>query len=362
MKTKTHISNEVVATDRVAAAREAGLVYAQDSGPGIRRVRRGHGFHYLTPRGRPIRDRATLDRIKSLAIPPAWRDVWICPNAHGHLQATGRDHRGRKQFRYHPRWRAVRDESKFSHLVAFGKALPRIRARLRRDLKRSGLPREKVLATVVRLLEATLIRVGNEEYARHNGSYGLTTMRDRHARVRKDEIQFEFRGKSGVRHCVTLRNPRLARVVSRCQEIPGQELFQYLDEQGQRHPIESADVNEYLRSISGSDYTAKDFRTWAGTVLAIELLREAGPGKSPTAAKRNIVRAVESVAKRLGNTAAVCRKCYIHPGVLDAYLEGSLAKSRAARDNGREAPTHRQEEVELLKLLRKRARDDSRKK
>jgi DNA topoisomerase-1 len=355
MKTKPHIGAAAVAADPVTAAAEAGLRYSQDSRDGIRRVRSGKGFRYLSPKGRIIRDRATLARIKALAIPPAWTDVWICPDERGHLQATGRDDRGRKQYRYHPRWREVRDESKFGRLAAFGKALPRMRSRIRRDLKLPGLPREKVLATVVRLLETTLIRVGNEEYARHNGSYGLTTMRNRHARVRKDEIHFEFRGKSGVPHRITIRNPRLARIVNRCRDIPGQELFQYLDDSDERHPIESADVNDYLRAISGADYTAKDFRTWAGTVQAVEFLQEAGPAKSPTAAKRTIARAVKAVAQRLGNTAAVCRKCYIHPGVLDAYLDGSLAKSRAA-------PTQRQEERGLLKLLRKCTRGDSRKK
>lgn len=353
MKTKAQTSNQVVSTDPVMAATEAGLRYSQDSSPGIKRIRSGKGFRYLSPNGRPIHDRATLDRIKLLAIPPAWTHVWICPDEHGHLQATGRDDRGRKQYRYHPRWRTVRDESKFSRLIAFGKALPRIRARIRRDLKLPGLPREKVLATVVRLLETTLIRVGNEEYARQNGSYGLTTMRNHHARVRKDEIRFEFRGKSGIPHCITIRNPRLARIISHCQEIPGQELFQYLDEEGERHPIESADVNDYLRSVAGDEYTAKDFRTWAGTVLAVEALREAKPAKSRAAAKRNIVRAVKTVAHRLGNTAAVCRKCYIHPAVLDTYLDGSLPEC-ATQTNGHKSPTRRQEEAAVLRLLRRR--------
>jgi DNA topoisomerase-1 len=264
-----------------------------------------------------------LARIRSLAIPPAWRDVWICPDARGHLQATGRDARGRKQYRYHPRWRVVRDEVKYGRLIAFAHALPRIRRQTAADLPKSGLPREKVIATVVRLLEKTMIRVGNEEYARENGSIGLTTMRHRHASVSGATVHFSFRGKSGVAHAIDLHDARLARIVRACHDLPGHELFQYVDDSGRRQVVDSVDVNDYLRDASGDDFTAKDFRTWAGTVLAARALADAAEFASEAEAKRNIVRAVESVAERLGNTAAVCRKCYIHPAIVDAYLGGA---------------------------------------
>ncbi len=313
------------------SAKAAGLRYVHDRAPGIRRVPSGKGFRYLTPEGKPLHDRETLARIQSLAIPPAWTNVWICPVANGHLQATGFDNRGRKQYRYHPRWRAVRDETKYHRTIAFGRALPRIRKRVARDLKRTGLPRAKVLATIVRLLETTLIRVGNEEYARSNHSYGLTTLRDQHAHFAGSTVEFSFRGKSGVRHTVDVHDRRLARIVRECRDLPGQELFQYVDEEGNQHAIDSADVNEYLHEIAGEEFTAKDFRTWAGTVLAARALQEFRAFDSKAQAKRNLVAAIESVASRLGNTTAVCRKCYVHPAIFDAYLDGSLLQLLSRR-------------------------------
>jgi DNA topoisomerase-1 len=318
----------VPAPSRVESARIAGLRYVRDDRPGIRRRRKGQGFVYLDADGKSIHDRAVLYRIRSLVIPPAWTDVWICTIENGHLQATGRDTRGRKQHRYHPRWREVRDETKYDRLILFGQRLPRIRARARRDLRRPGLPREKVLAAVVRLLESTLIRAGKDEYARANHSFGLTTLRNQHVRVRGAQIQFEFLGKS---HSVELHNNRLARIIKQCHDLPGQELFQYLDENGERHTIDSADVNDYLRQVGGMDFTAKDFRTWAGTVLAARALQEFAAFDSKAQAKRNIVRAIEDVAHWLGNTKAVCRKCYVHPALLAAYLDGTLLQTLRQR-------------------------------
>ena len=317
-------------TDSIVSAKAAGLRFVRDDRPGITRARRGKGFRYLTDNGVPVRDEGTLARIRALAIPPAWRDVWICPLAHGHLQATGRDHRGRKQYRYHPRWRAVRDETKYDRTVAFGRALPGLRARVEADLALPGLPREKVLATVVRLLETTLIRVGNEEYAKANGSFGLTTMRNRHVEVSGSTVQFAFKGKSGVRHRVDVRDRRLARVVARCRDLPGQLLFQYVDEAGETRGVDSDDVNQYLREAAGEEFTAKDFRTWSGTVLMATALVEFEPFESQAQAKHDLADAIESVAKRLGNTTAVCRNCYVHPAVVEAYLDGSLNESMSA--------------------------------
>lgn len=313
------------------SAKIAGLRYVSDvRTPGIRRTGSQKRFRYVDPHGRSIADRAELQRIKALVIPPAWRDVWICPDPRGHLQATGRDARGRKQYRYHPRWREVRDEVKYGRLIAFAEALPRIRARADADLRRNGLPREKVLATVVQLLEKTLIRVGNEEYARDNGSIGLTTMRDQHAKVNGKTVRFEFRGKSRIQHAIDLRDARLARIVKACRDLPGYELFKYVDEGGTHQVIDSADVNAYVREISGEDFTAKDFRTWAGTVLAAKALADVAAFTSNADAKRKIAGAVESVAKRLGNTKAVCRKCYIHPAILDAYMDGATIETLKA--------------------------------
>jgi DNA topoisomerase-1 len=317
--------------DPVASAKAAGLRYVNESTtPGIRRLGGPKRFVYRRPDGRTVTDAADLHRIRSLAIPPAWTDVWICPNALGHVQATGRDARGRKQYRYHPQWREVRDDAKYGRLIAFAQALPRIRARTEQDLRTPGLSREKVLAAVVQLLEKTLIRVGNEEYARTNRSFGLTTMRDQHARIRGTTVRFAFRGKSGISHDVDLNDARLARVVKACRDLPGYELFQYVDAQGSHQSIDSADVNGYLRSITGEDFTAKDFRTWAGTVLAARALAAIERFTSGRQAKRNIVRAVEQVAKRLGNTTAVCRKCYIHPAILDAYVDGATLETVTA--------------------------------
>ena len=306
------------------SAQVVGLRYITDERPGIRRERCGHGFRYRSTEGRIIRDRQTLKRISSLVIPPAWADVWICPLDHGHLQATGRDERKRKQHLYHQRWREVRDQTKFDRLLDFARALPGIRKRLKSDLGREGLCREKVLATVVRLLEVSLIRVGNDEYARDNKSYGLTTMKNRHAKVRGAKIKFQFRGKSGKEHVVEVEDRRVAKIVRACQDLPGQELFQYVDDEGQKHDVGSGDVNDYLRESSGRDFTAKDFRTWAGTVTAASELRRLGPVDSETESRKNVVAAVKATAQSLGNTPAVCRKSYVHPAIIEAYLDGSL--------------------------------------
>ena len=317
--------------DPVASARAAGLRYTADAKPGITRRRRGGSFTYIGVDGRPVRSAAELDRFRRLVIPPAWTEVWICPDPRGHLQATGRDARGRKQYRYHPRWREVRDETKYERLIGFAQALPAIRQVTSEHLALPGLPREKVLAAVVQLLEKTLIRVGNDEYARTNRSYGLTTLRDGHVHVRGQRVRFCFRGKSGVEHEIDLNDRRLARVVKQCRDLPGYDLFQYVGDDGQRQTIGSEDVNAYLKTITGQDLTSKDFRTWAGTVLAAQLLREFDACTCDADAKRNIVRAVESVASRLGNTKAVCRKCYIHPAVFDAYVEGAMVDTIAQR-------------------------------
>jgi DNA topoisomerase-1 len=306
------------------AAKAAGLRYVTDAMPGISRGRAGKGFSYRDAHGDPITAPNELARIRALAIPPAWTGVWICPDPRGHLQATGRDARGRKQYRYHNEWRAIRDAHKFDRILIFARALPQIRARVDADLRRHGLPREKVLATVVRLLETTMIRVGNAEYARENRSFGLTTIRHRHVEVNGSTIAFEFRGKAGKLHKVSTRDRRLARIVRACHELPGQELFQYIDDKGAWHDVDSADVNEYLQEITGEPFTAKDFRTWAGTVLASLALSEFENFDTKAAAKRNVTRAIEDVANHLGNTVAVCRKSYIHPAILDSYLDGSL--------------------------------------
>ncbi len=346
--------------DPQESAKAAGLRYVNDSAPGISRWRTAKSFRYTAADGSPVRDSATLARIKSLVIPPAWNDVWICPAAQGHLQATGRDARGRKQSRYHPDWRTARDETKYERMKLFANVLPSIRQRVDHDLALHGMPREKVLATIVRLMETTFIRVGNVEYARENQSYGLTTMRNKHVEVHGSKVRFMFRGKSGVQQSIDLENRRIARIVQRCQDIPGYELFQYLDHEGNHHHLESADVNEYLREITNEHFTAKDFRTWAGTVLTCMLLQECEPSDSATQSKKNIVQTIAAVAKRLGNTPSVCRKCYVHPAVLQHYLNGSLG--RAAQqlaeqvERVADATPHalRQEEVALLDLLERR--------
>lgn len=319
------VCDQPVTVEPAAAARAAGLRYVADHMPGIRRKRAGRAFFYQDAKGEKVTDPATLDRIRKLAIPPAWKDVWICASPNGHLQATGIDARGRKQYRYHAMWREVRDETKYGRMIAFGRALPAIRAQVARDLKREGLPREKMLATIVRLLETTLIRVGNREYARENDSFGLTTLRNRHVKVEGGTIYFEFRAKSGKMRKLHLKDRTLARIIKRARDLRGYELFQYVDKDGERHSIASDDVNQYLKEASGADFTAKDFRTWAGTVLASLALQEFEAFDSEAAAKRNITRAIEQVSARLGNTVAICRKCYVHPALFEAYLDGTLA-------------------------------------
>ena len=350
-------------TDPRRSAITAGLHYTTDSRPGYRRIKQGSTFKYLDANGRTVRERAELARIRALVIPPAWKDVWICSDPRGHLQAVGRDARGRKQYRYHPKWREVRDETKYHRLIGFAEALPAIRARTARDLLTRQLTRNKVLAAVVQLLEKTLIRVGNDEYARDNQSFGLTTLRDGHVSVNGGKVRFTFRGKSGVEHDIQLDDRRLARTIKACRDLPGYDLFQYVDEHGDRHPVGSADVNAYLKEITGQDYTSKDFRTWAGTVLAAQMLKELSTFQSDTHAKRNIVRAVESVAKRLGNTKAVCRKCYIHPAIFEAYVDGSMLKTVAdrARRAGRKGGDLTAPERAVLALLVVRVARDTRK-
>ncbi len=312
------------------AARAAGLRYGSDEKPGIRRVRSGAGFKYLSPEGRPVRDAAILSRIKSLVIPPAWSDVWIATDPRSHLQATGRDARRRKQYRYHQKWREFSHRTKYSKLAQFARALPAIRRRISTDLRPSTLTRTAVLAAIVQLLERTFIRIGNEEYVKQNGSFGLTTLRDRHVKVRGPAIQFQFKGKSGIYQTLTLTDARLAKMVKSCQDLPGQELFQYLGDDRRRHPITSADVNRYLREAGGERFSAKDFRTWSGTLLAVKALSGLEPGDSARETKSRLVDAIKAVAKHLGNTPAVCRACYIHPAVLEAYAEGTLqARLRA---------------------------------
>lgn len=358
--TVTTLTEQVAAAK--AAARAAGLRYVSDSEPGYRRRRAGKGFRYLDEQGQPLRDGEVLQRIKALAIPPAWKEVWICPLAQGHLQATGRDAKGRKQYRYHTRWRAVRDENKFDRLLNFGQALTRIRERTEQDLALPGLPRAKVQAALVRLLETTFIRIGNEEYARANRSFGLTTLRDQHVKVSGSAVRFQFRGKSGVRHQVELNDRQLARIVKRCQDLPGQVLFQYLDAAGQQQCIGSADVNEYLREITSQDFTAKDFRTWAGTVLAAFALHELAEFRSPTEMKRNIVAAVKTVAARLGNTPAVCRKAYVHPVIFELYGCGTLQSclSQALRETHTRAGERLQPaEAAVLRLLQQQLSGES---
>ena len=342
--------------DPVQSAKDAGLRYVADTGPGIERRKKGSGFVFVAPGGRVVRDAATLHRIRSLVIPPAWTRVWICPDPRGHIQAVGRDQRGRKQYRYHPRWREVRDETKYEKMISFVRALPEIRKRANKDLALPGLPREKVLAAVVKLLETTLIRVGNDEYAEQNHSFGLTTLRDRHAKITGGTVHFKFRGKSGVEHEIDLNDPRLAKIVRKCQELPGEELLQYVDDEGNVRDIGSADVNQYLQDITGQPFTAKDFRTWAGTVLAARALQEFQQVDSQAQAKKNVVNAIEQVAMKLGNTRAVCRKCYIHPTVINSYLDGSLLKHLTGEVKKLIKPLHQlqPEEAAVLVLLQKR--------
>lgn len=350
------ITIPAVEADPVQSAKEAGLRYVSDRRPGMTRRRAGRGFAYTSANGQKIDDPQVLQRIKSLAIPPAWTEVWISPWADGHIQATGRDARGRKQYRYHPRWRQVRDETKYGRMIAFGKALPQIRARVDQDLALPGLPRDKVLATAVRLLETTLIRVGNEEYARENKHYGLTTMLNRHVKIEGSTVTFKFRGKSGIRHAIDLKDRQLASIVARLQELPGQHLFTYKSDDGKTQTIDSSDVNEYLREITGQPFTAKDFRTWAGTVLASMALQEVATFETKTEAKKHIVSAIHTVSERLGNTPAICRKCYVHPAIIDSYLDRSLLDTLQQRAEDAEEEIEQLEPAEagVLMLLRRR--------
>lgn len=311
--------------DPEEAAQNAGLRYVSDEEPGIERQKRGKGFRYLLPSGKPVSDPATLARIRKLAIPPAYTDVWICARADGHIQATGRDAKGRKQYRYHPLFREIRESTKYDHMLAFAAALPQIRARIDEHLQLRGLPREKVLATVVHLLETTMIRIGNADYAKQNKSFGLTTLRDRHVQVDGSELRFHFKGKSGKMWRLKIKDRRIAKIVKASQDLPGQHLFQYIDDQGLQREVTSSDINAYLREISGSDITAKDFRTWNGTVLAALALSEYEKVDSQAAAKKNVRAAIEAVAARLGNTPTICRKCYVHPEIVESYLSDKLS-------------------------------------
>jgi DNA topoisomerase I len=355
-------NDEGTIVDAPAAAEQAGLVYVSDEEPGIRRRRSGKGFSFRNPDGTPVKDKETLDRIKSLAIPPAYTDIWICANPKGHIQATGRDDKGRKQYRYHPRWREVRDSTKYERMLDFGKALPAIRERIAADMNKRGLPREKVLATVIHLLENTLIRVGNATYSKENKSFGLTTLQDKHVQVDGGKMRFQFKGKSGKIWNLQVKDRRIARIVKSCQDVPGQHLFQYLDENGERHGVTSQDVNDYLREISGQDFSAKDFRTWAGTVLAAIALTEFESFDTKAAAKRNLRDAIERVSSRLGNTPAICRKCYIHPQVLDCYLEGDLVnqlKDQIEEDLRTELDALKPEEAAVMAFLHRRLTRDA---
>ena len=356
-KEKKKIAQLKIVTDPEEAAEDAGLRYVSDEQPGYTRKRKGDGFEYFDTDGKPIKDEQRILRINRLAIPPAYKDVWICPTLNGHIQATGRDDRGRKQYRYHERWREVRDENKYERIIVFGQALPKIRRRLNKDLALPGLPRNKVLATVVQLLERTFIRVGNEEYARENKSFGLTTMRNRHVDVDSSNVRFSFRGKSGVNHEVDVDDRRVAKIVRKLQDLPGQELFQYVGKEGEKHSVTSEDVNDYLREITGQDFTAKDFRTWAGTVLGAMALQAQDAFENKTQAKKNVKDAISAVAKILGNTPAVCRKCYVHPAVLETYLDGDLIeglKQQTEKTLSESLPDLRSDEAAVLSFLQER--------
>jgi DNA topoisomerase-1 len=339
------------------AAEEAGLRYVSDDRPGYTRKSKGDDFDWLDTDGKSIRDEQRLLRLKRLAIPPAWTEVWVSPLANGHIQATGRDARGRKQYVYHDRWREVRDENKYDRIISFGKALPKIRRRVAKDLKLPALPRNKVLATVVQLLESTFIRIGNEEYARENKSFGLTTMKDRHVEVKGAKFRFRFRGKSGREHEIDVTDRRTAKIITKLQDLPGQDLFQYVDEEGEIRDISSQDVNEYLRAITGEDFSAKDFRTWAGTVLTAIALKAQEKFENQTQAKANIKTAISAVAKILGNTPAICRKCYVHPAVLENYLDQKSIdglKAMAEDTLEKEDVDLRSSETAILKFLKSR--------
>jgi DNA topoisomerase-1 len=351
------VADSKIVSDPIDAAEEAGLRYVSDDEPGYTRRAKGDHFEYFDTEGKLIRDEQRLLRIKRLAIPPAYAGVWICPSSNGHIQATGRDARGRKQYRYHERWREVRDENKYDRMIAFGNELPKIRRRVNKDLALPGLPRNKALATVVQLLERTFIRVGNEAYARENKSFGLTTMQDRHVDVKGSQLRFRFRGKRGIKHQIDLTDRRIAKIVSKFQDLPGQELFQYIDDKGEVCDITSQDVNDYLREVTGQDFTAKDFRTWAGTVLAAMTLSVLDPFETKKQARANIKGAIGTVSKLLGNTPVICRKCYVHPAILEAYLDGNSIEG--LKQKAEEAVTQsrcdlRSGETAVLKFLQAR--------
>jgi DNA topoisomerase-1 len=337
--------------DSLSDADDAGLFYVNDERPGLRRRKRGKGFSYVDPDGKPV-PKKTKEWIESIAIPPAWTDVWICPLRDGHILATGRDARGRKQYRYHPKWREVRDSNKYFRLIEFADALPSVRAKLDEHLRLGGLPREKVLAAVVKLLDETLIRVGNDEYAVLNESYGLTTMQDEHAVIQGSVVRFEFTGKSGIEAEIDLKDRRLATIVKACQDLPGEELFQYLDDGGNQVDVTSSHVNEYLKEVAGATFTAKDFRTWGGTVVAAETLLELGPPESDKDAEKQVIEAVDAAAERLGNTRAVCRSCYVHPAIAEAHVDGSLHE---AWKRTRATASCRRGERAVLKVLKDHA-------
>ena len=354
---KKKIDEIEVATDPVEVAEEAGLRYVSDDQPGYTRKRKGDDFEYFDTDGKRIRDETRLLRLRRLAIPPAYTDVWICPTSNGHIQATGRDARKRKQYRYHERWREARDENKYDRMVVFGKALPKIRRRVNKDLAQPGLPRSKVLATVVQLLERTFIRIGNEEYAKDNKSFGLTTMRNRHVDVNGEKLRFTFKGKSGVKHEVGVSDRRLAKIIRQLQDLPGQDVFQYVNGDGKVRDVTSQDVNDYLREITGEEFTAKDFRTWAGTVLAAMALNAQEQFRNKTQAKKNVKDAISAVSKILGNTPTVCRKCYVHPDVLETYLDGRMIeglKQKTEETLSKKLPNMRAEEAAVMSFLQAR--------
>ena len=354
-RNRTKPATEFVGEDPKEAAFAAGLRYVSDQSPGISRRRKGASFIYYNKEQKIIKDAAELKRLRSLAIPPAWKKVWICTRSNGHLQATGFDVKGRKQYKYHPKWREVRDEAKFERLLSFGEILPRIRARVDEDMRRPDLSREKVLATIVRLLEISLIRVGNEEYAKENQSFGLTTMRNRHAKIEKSTVRFRFRGKSGKQHSVEVSDRRVTRIVEKCQDLPGQHLFEYEEDNGDICSIGSEDVNDYLQKIAGQPFTAKDFRTWAGTVLAAVALGKMEEVDVETVRKKNVITAIEAVAGLLGNTVTICRKCYIHPAIPTGYLNGTLAQNlRIKADSALARHLHKlkPEEAAVMTMLR----------
>jgi DNA topoisomerase-1 len=360
---KKKIDEIEVATDPVEVAEDAGLRYVSDDQPGYTRKRKGDDFEYFDADGKRIRDETRLLRIRRIGIPPAYKNVWICPSPNGHIQATGRDARGRKQYRYHERWREARDENKYDRMLVFGKALPKIRRRVNKDLAERGLPRNKVLATVVQLLERTFIRIGNEEYAKENKSYGLTTMRTHHVDVTGEKLKFSFKGKSGVKHEVDVKDRRLAKIIRQLQDLPGQEIFQYVNGGGERRNVTSQDVNDYLREITREDFTAKDFRTWAGTVLAALALNAQEAFTNQTQAKKNIKDAISAVAKILGNTPTVCRKCYVHPAVLETYLDGGMIEGLQQKTEetlSKKLPNMRSEEAAVMSFLQARLKKKNR--